>query len=515
MLSPAAPAAATEQDLSAYLSARVADADGRVVRAAAGYKIALDASPNDPLVAIRAYREALAAGDDALAIRAAAILQKADVAPADVALLALAEGAKRNDPAAVDTAIGNLGEGPLALLAPSLRGWSAFARGRDFASVLNAAKEPVARRLAQETLALLTIASGDDRGIVALQAASAPVDVRIAAVQLLFGKGHDAAARSLLIGDDPIIVKLRQGAPAKPTLGFGVSRLLTRVAGDLQDTEGSTTLSIALTRSALIADPSYDRARLLLAGAVAKDKATARSLAVLDTIDPRSVYASAAAALRISVLEDGGRSAEALQVAHAQASAPDASVRDFRSFADLLMDRNRPAEAVPWYLRVLGANGKRSWAAWLQYGAALDQAGNWSEAKVALQRAVTLGPQEPLALNYLGYSKIEHGEDMDKATGLLVRAKELAPDDASIADSLGWAYFRRGDTKRALPLLESASAAAPANGEIGEHLGDVYWSGGRRYEARYAWRAAMIGAKAGEIERLNGKITNGLDQNRQ
>ena len=515
LLSPAATTAATGQDLSAYLSARVADADGRVGRAAEGYKAALEASPNDPLVAIRAYRDALAAGDDALAIRAAGVLRTAGVAPADVALLSLAESARRDNPAAVEAAVRNLDGGPLALLAPSLRGWLAFVRGEEFASALNSADEPLARRLARETSALLTIANGDDRGIVALRAAAAPADVSIAAAQLLFNRGHDAAARSVLIGDDPIIDKLRKGAPAKPTLAFGVSRLLTRVAGDLQQTEGSAPLAVALTRSALIADPSYDRARLLLAGTLAKDGATARAIEVLGAIDPSGVYSPAAGALRISVLEGGGRHAEALQLAQVRANGRDASVGDMRIFADLLMDRDRPAEAAPWYARILGAGEDRSWAAWLQYGAALDQAGNWSEAKVALQRAVTLGPQEPLALNYLGYSEIEHGEDAKKATELLVRARALAPDDASITDSLGWAYFRMGDGKRALPLLESASAASPANSEISEHLGDVYWSMGRRYEARYAWRAAMIGAKAAQSQRLNGKIANGSDYRRR
>ena len=86
----------------------------------------------------------------------------------------------------------------------------------------------------------------------------------------------------------------------------------------------------------------------------------------------------------------------------------------------------------------------------------------------------------------------------------------LGPDDASIADSLGWAYHRRGETVRALPLLERAAAGEPANAEIAEHLGDAYWTLGRRYEARYAWAAAAVTADPAATARLTTKRENGL-----
>jgi hypothetical protein len=50
----------------------------------------------------------------------------------------------------------------------------------------------------------------------------------------------------------------------------------------------------------------------------------------------------------------------------------------------------------------------------------------------------------------------------------------------------------------------------PAESEIAEHLGDVYWAGGRHIEARYAWAAARIGAASEAMARLDGKIDRGL-----
>lgn len=95
---------------------------------------------------------------------------------------------------------------------------------------------------------------------------------------------------------------------------------------------------------------------------------------------------------------------------------------------------------------------------------------------------------------------------MAASLALLERASKLAPEDASITDSLGWGYFKAGQVRRALPLVEQAAMAEPANSEINDHLGDIYWSLGRHYEARYAWRAAALTAEEREQADLAAKI---------
>ncbi len=500
-------------DLAAYVKARAADADGAVDTAAANYARALDGAPGDTGIAIRAYREALEAGDIALATRAAAVLERAGVAPSDAALLPLAEAALRGDAKAADAAIARLSTGPLAVLAPALTGWTVFARGGDPVRVLGApTKDLVAARFATETRALLLIAAGRSAdGVAALNAdPRMPADLRIAAAQLLFGRNEDAAARSLLDGNDPSFVALRKGASEKPTLGFGVSRVLARVAGDLAGAT-PTPLSIALAQAALIADPSCDRARLLLADALGKGGAVTRALVVLDGVDARSPFASAAADQRVGLLRTAGRQGDALAVAVARANHPDADIYDWQRYADLLITADRPADAVPYYRRVIETGGQGDgWTAWLQYGGALDQAGRWPEAREALAKAVARAPDQPIALNYLGFARVEHGEDVAGATRMLAHAATLDPDNASITDSLGWAYHLSGNTTRALPLLERAASSEPTNAEIGEHLGDVYWTLGRRYEARYAWRAAQLTATGDDAPRLATKIADGL-----
>ena len=510
-----APAGADTSRIADYLKARAADADGNSELAAAGYARALAATPGNTLVAARAYREALAAGDIPLASRAAAILRGTPDAPADLPLLPLAIAAARNDPAAAEAAVTALAPTPLGVLAPSLRGWIAYARGQDPAPALAAAgagKNPVAQRLAAETAALIRIARGDtDGGLAAVQAlreTGSPIDLRLSAAQLLFGNGHADAARTLLTGSDPVYVALREGTPARPTLGFGVSRLLGRIASDLAEQDAAT-LSIALSRTALIANPGNDRARLLLASALAKDGSTTRALATLDAMPPASAFAATAAAARITILANAGRTDEALALARRNAERRDATAADWQTYADRLTAASRHADALSWYGRLLDAD-PQEWTAWLQYGGALEQSGDWPAARKALQKAVEIAPREPLALNYLGYAQAERGVDVKASIAMLERAHALKPDDGSITDSLGWAYFINGDTARALPLIERAAAGDPVNAEIGEHLGDLYWTLGRRYEARYAWRAAALTAEAGDQARLSTKIVQGL-----
>lgn len=513
----AVPAVAATGDLSAYLRARVAGADGAVGVATREYARALSDAPGDAPVAVRAYREAVRAGDFALADRAAAIMVAAKVAPADTALLAIAAAARAGDRAAADAAIARLDGDQLRILAAPLRGWAALEAGRDaLAPLARAPAEAVAQRFATETRALLLIASGrTTAGMAAIRALpddGLPAqDERIAAARLLIGQGKAAEAQALLAGgggDVALRIVPTQGARA--SLAFGASHLFTRVAADLSAGPPGP-LTYTLLQAALRADPSNDRARLLLAGVLSRDGADDAAMAVLRDVAPDSPFAQVAATGRVQMLADAGRADEAIDAAIRLEPGADASPADLQRLADLYMRLDRPARAAPLYARLVERAGARAdWADWLQYGAALDTAGRWPEARAALERAVASGPREPLALNYLGYALILHGERMAQAQAMLERAAAAKPEDASIADSLGWALYLRGRPARALPFVERAARADPVNAEIGEHLGDIYWRLGRRYEARYAWTAARQDGAGDVADRLTRKIATGL-----
>src|SRR3546814_20426117 len=110
------------------------------------------------------------------------------------------------------------------------------------------------------------------------------------------------------------------------------------------------------------------------------------------------------------------------------------------------------------------AGDRATWLLWLQKGGALEQAGDWENARPALEKALELAPNEPIVLNYLGYASLEHGGDPVKALALVERASALEPDDPAITDSLAWAYLRLGDTAKALPLIPEAARNSPESG---------------------------------------------------
>lgn len=143
-------------------------------------------------------------------------------------------------------------------------------------------------------------------------------------------------------------------------------------------------------------------------------------------------------------------------------------------------------------------------------GVALQRAGDWAAAQSVLRQAIETAPDQAAPLNQLGYSLLERRENIGEALALIKRASVLRPDDSAITDSLGWAYFLSGNTDHAVALLERAVAAEPLESIMSEHLGDAYWGAGRRVDARYAWRAALLNAEKDAEARLAEKIDIGV-----
>jgi Flp pilus assembly protein TadD len=83
-------------------------------------------------------------------------------------------------------------------------------------------------------------------------------------------------------------------------------------------------------------------------------------------------------------------------------------------------------------------------------------------------------PKNAHAWNFLGYSLLERGEDMDKAYSYIKKAVDLSPKDGYILDSLGWYYYKTGNTKKALSKLLAAHKIVPDETSILKHLAEVY-----------------------------------------
>ena len=122
-----------------------------------------------------------------------------------------------------------------------------------------------------------------------------------------------------------------------------------------------------------------------------------------------------------------------------------------------------------------------------------------------------LSPEEPLTLNYLGYTWIDHNRNLRQGLAMIEKAVRLKPEDGYIVDSLGWAYYRLANFKEAVRHLERAVELRPEDPTLNDHLGDAYWRVGREREARFQWEQALtLQPEPAEAEKMRQKVQKGL-----
>jgi tetratricopeptide (TPR) repeat protein len=515
--------------LGYYVQARALDATGQNRDAAIAYSLALSGAPEDGRIALRAFRQAIEAGNKGLALRAAQSLETQGALPQDARLLlfseALAKGDWRGANRHLDALEGGSG---FDFLVPQLRAWTLFAsRDGDPVAALDA-KSPSVLSTAynRETRIVMLLAQKRGADASAALKTLSITDPRTTTTRLLAAAGFSAAknpdaALAILSGDSPAIRAARDlvesGKPvpqAIETAPQGVAFLFARLSGDLLR-DGSSPISLTLARLARFADPKSDVIGFALAQALATSGHGEEALVSLDAIS--GPMATMARDMRVGVLQSLGRDEEALQLAQATIALPNAGLAEYGALAEAYSRADRPVDAAKTYREAVARAGEEAvpWNIWLLYGAAMDSAGDWPGAKAALGKAVALAPDQPAALNHLGYAMLERDDDLAEATRLIAKANVLKPDDPAITDSLGWALYLRGQAEQSIPLLERAVASEPREAALSEHLGDAYWTTGRRVDARYSWKAALVQAD-GEpaAARIQNKIANGLPARR-
>src|SRR6185295_8423327 len=85
---------------------------------------------------------------------------------------------------------------------------------------------------------------------------------------------------------------------------------------------------------------------------------------------------------------------------------------------------------------------KANWVLFYFRGICFERSKQWAAAEADFKKSLELFPDQPHVLNYLGYSWIDQGINLDDGMRMIRRAVEQRPDDGYIVDSLGWAYYR-------------------------------------------------------------------------
>jgi tetratricopeptide (TPR) repeat protein len=186
------------------------------------------------------------------------------------------------------------------------------------------------------------------------------------------------------------------------------------------------------------------------------------------------------------------------------------------ALANVLRTRKHYQEAAEIYGKAIARIEKparQHWTIFYSRGICYERTKDWPAAERDLEKALELYPDQPQVLNYLGYSWIDRGLNLDRGTQMVRRAVELKPNDGYIVDSLGWAYFRLGLYDQAAKELERAIELRPEDPVINDHLGDAYWKVDRRLEAQFQWRHARdMKPEAEDLVKIDDKLKNGLGE---
>jgi tetratricopeptide (TPR) repeat protein len=178
--------------------------------------------------------------------------------------------------------------------------------------------------------------------------------------------------------------------------------------------------------------------------------------------------------------------------------------RERKQYGDCARTYGRGVDAIP-------SPARSNWTLFYFRGICFERNHEWPKAEADLKKALDLYPDQPHVLNYLGYSWVDQGLNLDEGMRMIKRSVEQRPDDGYIVDSLGWAWFRLGKYDEAVKHLERAVELKPVDPTINDHLGDAYWRIGRTLEAKFQWSHAKdLKPEDEELKKIEAKIQNGL-----
>ena len=173
-----------------------------------------------------------------------------------------------------------------------------------------------------------------------------------------------------------------------------------------------------------------------------------------------------------------------------------ANARLLKTYGSLQRSMSLFQEAIKSYTRAIEVAKRESyteaiWPILFLRGISFERSKNWASAEADFISALALSPDQPQILNYMGYSLLERKEKLDQALKMIILAAEKSPNSYHIIDSLGWAYYKKGEFGKALLYLEKAMEIESTDPVVNDHLGDVLWMLGRKREAKFQWKKSL------------------------
>ena len=494
---------------------------------------------NNAIVLEAAFLLNLQDGAVARALPKARELQKSQATDQLVNLTLISGAIKQGDFAEAKRLIDAIGDEGLGdLLKPLLGAWVEVGLGKFDAALTKL--EPLSKRKPFQPFltyhrALITSLAGRnelaDQYFTALlgDSENRPIRAALAFGQFLETIDQYPRAASVYtsfqrpVQPHPVLTAaLAQNAARQPAVllvkdaAEGAAETLYSIASVLTQESGQNLLPLIYLRLAAYIKPDFEETLLLTTGLLEGLKRHDEAIAIYARF-PESSPHFETAHIQIALNEDqAGREEAAVDSLRRYVEKyPGKTSQALVSLADLLRSHDRFAEAIPVYDKVIAAIGdpkQQHWPMLYARGITQERAGNWQHAERDLLLALELEPDQPNVLNYLAYSWIDKGLNLERAKTMIENAASQRPDDGAIIDSLGWIQYRTGDFGNAVETLESAIRLMPQDAVINDHLGDAYWRVGRKLEAKFQWqRALSFDPDANVKSGIEKKLQNGLD----
>ncbi len=519
-----------------YLAGKIARNARDTEAAAAFYDVALQSAPDNPGLVQRALYSALAQGqfDRALALAKQRVTQSNGASLARL-ILAVNSLQKGDTAAAKNHLAAQRKNGVAALLNPILTGWVTHAGGDVDGGIEDL--KPLLGQKAYKVFAdyhkamMLDSAGRLDEAETAYEGATSAGGggssrIAFAYSSLLSRQGNSDGAKKAI---DDYLARF----PSNPIARDAADRLnktgtLPPIAGDAREGAAEALFGVAASLArqrsfdiprvyvhlALRLRPDLDTALILLGELNDGSQRWQDAIDVYRSVPDNSPFKWESRVRIADNLHRLKKSDEALAVLKAMAAERPNDLEPLITSGDILRSEKRYEESAAIYSQAIARIDQpreQYWALYYSRGIAYERSKQWEKAEPDFLKALELKPEQPLVLNYLGYSWVELRRNLDQARGMIERAVEQRPNDGFIVDSLGWALYRLGDFEGAVKHLQRAVELRPEDPVLNDHLGDAYWRVGRVREARFQWRHALVFKPEEDVARsIEDKLNNGL-----
>ena len=288
---------------------------------------------------------------------------------------------------------------------------------------------------------------------------------------------------------------------------YGIGATLTRRGGE--------DLALVYLQLSLYLQPTHPMALMSLADLYESVKKPQMAIKVYERVPATSPLKRNAQIQLATNLDAVDRSDEAIKILKEVIEQAPKDVEAIMALGNIERGRKKFADCAETYSKGIDAMPataeKNAWVTYYYRGICEERSKQWTKAETDMRKALELQPEQPHVLNYLGYSWIDQGVNLDEGMKMIKRAVEQRPDDGYIVDSLGWAYFRIGNYEDAVKHLERAIDLKPEDPTINDHLGDAYWRVGRTLEAKFQWAHARdLKPEPDDLPKILAKIENGM-----